>query len=498
MRERRTTSRRGRQIGRDVLGGLLASAAIIGLCEPFFPNDRVSNPGLLYWLANLFTAYYFGWVGGLLNAALMCGFMAAGPRIPGSAFEATLDNEVRIVASLLIFVASVAFVRVSDGIIQRATERAEAEEERRRTAESELRASERMKTLVMESSLDGIATLDSDGCVLLWNHHAESMFGLPAREAIGRRLSDVLIVPSGWPSASESSFRVEAEAVRSDGSRFDAELSVAINRGDGETLTVAFIRDISERKGAEARVQSINATLEQRVRERTAELAAKNEELEGFSYAVSHDMRSPLRSIVANARMVLEDEGDRVTSSGRAKLERLAGAAMQMAMLVDDLLRYARTGNQSVNLKEIDISGIAESVKALTLRDYPDASIEVEPGISARGDEALTALVMGNLLDNACKYVRSGETACVRVGRIAGEEDRTVTWFVADRGIGLDMAHADRLFKPFERLPTEGEYPGTGFGLANVRRCVERMGGEVWLESTPGVGTTFYVRLPEG
>lgn len=225
----------------------------------------------------------------------------------------------------------------------------------------------------------------------------------------------------------------------------------------------------------------------------SAELAEKNDELEGFTHAISHDMRSSLRAIVAHSRFVLEDEGPRMSEEGRDSLERLAAAALKLSVLVDDLLRYAQLGNLAMARESVDISKLAEAIRADLRTESPSASITVEPGMRANCDPTLVSLVLQNLIYNACKFVKPGETPNVTVGEAATE--RGTAFFVRDRGIGIEEAQAQRLFRPFERIHSAADYPGTGIGLANVKRCVDRHGGSVWIESTPGEGTTFWFTL---
>ncbi|AIE84333.1 sensor histidine kinase [Fimbriimonas ginsengisoli Gsoil 348] len=476
--------------------GILLTVCAVLLMEPFFPNRSIGDPGLFLWIANLLTVYLFGTIPGLISAALLCAYIAIGPLIPGSAFEHTPKNELRIVGSAIIFGTSSLLVGLVRAKIQKearrasnASREAEMEADLRHRAELHLRDSETLRRLVVESSMDAIAACDKDGHIILWNRHAEEMFGWSAAEAMGRPIQEQVDV--AWTDGPSLPFahRLESRGCARGERGFDVELYVVPHESPEGRIFMFFIRDISERKAAEAAIQTLNASLEERVAERTAELTAKNEELEGFSFAISHDMRSPLRSIVANARFVLEDERDRVSADGRLSLERLAGSAMQMSLMVDDLLRYARLGNQAVRIEPIALSEIAASARSEVLVSYPQATIEIEPSLEAMGDSMLMSMVLVNLFDNACKYSRAGEPARVTFGKI--EQGGEPVFFVRDNGIGFNMAHADKLFRPFERLHSESEYPGTGFGLANVRRSIARQRGRVWVDSTPGQGTTF-------
>ncbi len=255
---------------------------------------------------------------------------------------------------------------------------------------------------------------------------------------------------------------------------------------DGPTL-VQFAQIIA----AAIENERLTAGLEAKVAERTALLLQKVEELEGFSFMVSHDLRAPLRSIVGNARMVLMDEGERLSPDGKAMLERLARASVKMSELVDDLLEYARLGAKEPRRERVAIAGLAEAVAEEIRAEYPSATIRVTvpPETFDECDPQLIHLVLRNLMDNACKYVAPGKRPDVELA-LDGD-----AYVLRDRGIGFDMQYANHLFKPFSRLHSDKKYAGTGIGLANVRRILERHGGWIEVESELGKGTTFRFSL---
>lgn len=235
-------------------------------------------------------------------------------------------------------------------------------------------------------------------------------------------------------------------------------------------------------------------SLEARVAERTALLQQKVSELESFTYIVSHDLRAPLRAIVGFSRLVLEDEGERVSPESRAMLSRLDKAAVTMSELIDDLLEYSRLGAKEPALRAVDFAQLSKEVAGAVQRDCPSAEIRVDlpDGQMVECDPRLMAILLRNLLDNSCKYVAPGEPPRIEVGRIGD------AFFVRDHGIGLDMTYADKLFQPFSRLHASKGYAGTGIGLANVRRILERHHGRIWVESAVGEGTTFYFNWSKG
>lgn len=234
-----------------------------------------------------------------------------------------------------------------------------------------------------------------------------------------------------------------------------------------------------------------NQDLEKRVEQRTSDLVAKIEELEGFCYSVSHDMRTPLRAIVSNASIVLEDESE-VSQEGRERLERLSAASLRMAHLVDDLLQYARLGASEPRKEDCDLTALVRRVadEALFERPEQETTITVQEGMRGQCDSRLIGLVIHNLIDNAIKYQPHDHPVHVH----AGQSPEGI-YFVRDNGIGFENQYAAKIFQPFERLHRDGDYSGTGIGLANVQRIVNRHGGRVWAEGSPDRGATIWFTL---
>jgi signal transduction histidine kinase len=237
-------------------------------------------------------------------------------------------------------------------------------------------------------------------------------------------------------------------------------------------------------------VKSLQEDLERRVVERTLELERLNEEAEGFSYTIAHDLRSPLRAIISTSQILLEDHGDMLAVEAREELQRQARAASRLATLIDDLLKLSRLSREQMKPYEFDLSALAEEVVNELEREQEHSlcRFEVQAGLRAVGDPLLIRFALLNLMQNACKFSPDGGT--VSVGSDSG------IFFVADEGIGFSPAYAGRIFKPFERLVNQDHFPGTGIGLANVKRIIERHGGRVWAESEPGRGSRFFFSLP--
>lgn len=232
----------------------------------------------------------------------------------------------------------------------------------------------------------------------------------------------------------------------------------------------------------------LNESLEERVKERTSQLLEANNQLQGFTSSIAHDFRQHIRNINVNAQIVLSEGGDSL-GEWRSNLQRIHHVAKLMSQMADDLLMYARMRTISVNPVEIDLTEFATEVAESYRETFPNTDFHVDPGLEVCGDRTMFRIVLENLLDNAFKYSQSAENPKVEVGK---DEDG---FFVRDNGIGIDMAYSDKLFKPFERLLAAGEFTGTGMGLANVRRILDRHDGRIWVTSEPGKGATFHVRV---
>ncbi len=242
-------------------------------------------------------------------------------------------------------------------------------------------------------------------------------------------------------------------------------------------------------------VHNLVATLEQRVAERTAELEAANQELEAFSYSVSHDLRAPLRSINGFSQALLEDFGEQLNDEGRSYLNRLRANAVQMGELIDAMLQLSRVSRSDLVREKVDLSDMAQALAAKLAEAEPERAVTwvIAPTLTAQGDAHLLSALLDNLLSNAWKY--SSKTAQARVELGASEADGQSCFFVRDNGAGFDMSKAQKLFKPFQRLHSEREFAGIGIGLATVQRIVKRHGGWIRAEAAPGKGAVFYFNL---
>lgn len=236
-------------------------------------------------------------------------------------------------------------------------------------------------------------------------------------------------------------------------------------------------------------------SLERRVVERTAQLEDTNRELEAFTYSVSHDLRAPLRSIDGFSLAIQEDYTDKLDDAGKDYIDRVRAATQRMAQLIDDLLRLSRITRVEMRRESVNLSEMAREIIDELKNSNPEreAEIVIQPDVMAEGDPDLLKIALGNVLGNAWKFTSKASIGRIELGTtdIDGEQ----AYFVRDNGIGFDMAYAGKLFTPFQRLHAETEYPGTGIGLAIVKRIIARHEGRIWAEGVVGQGATFYFTL---
>jgi PAS domain S-box-containing protein len=360
---------------------------------------------------------------------------------------------------------------------------------------------------IVEFSDDAIIGKDPNGIIVSWNKGAEKIFGYTSCEAVGT--SFMRLVPAERHDEEkqilarvvrgESVEHFETQRQTKDGRLIEVSVtSSPIKDPAGKITGVSLVaRDISECKTAEEKILRLNIELEQRVLERTAELQDAIKELETFSYSVSHDLRAPLRQIMGFVNVLQEDAGQSLSEKSRLYLATISRSAKRMGQLIDDLLEFSRVGRGGlqkgdVNLEEL-VRDILNDLQAETREGKILWNIHPLPAVWADGPLLRIALV--NLLSNAVKFtgLRSAPTieiGCVRNG------DRETVIFIRDNGSGFDPLHSDKLFKVFQRLHSEAEFEGTGIGLANVQRIIQRHGGRTWAEGVVDAGATFYFSIP--
>ena len=243
-------------------------------------------------------------------------------------------------------------------------------------------------------------------------------------------------------------------------------------------------------------IRSLNANLEQQVQQRTIHLERANKNLEAFAYSIAHDLRTPLRGISGFAEALVEDYGDRLDETGREYAGRVQAGCVRMAALLDDLLHLSQVTQAEMNLEDVDLSAEVTAIcDQLHARDPGrQVRVTVQEGVRATADRALIRTALDNLLENAWKFTARRDGAAIEFATTP-IGDTHICCYVRDNGTGFDQAYAGKLFQPFQRLHAVGEFPGTGIGLASVRRIIERHGGRTWAESAVDGGATIYFTL---
>jgi PAS domain S-box-containing protein len=366
---------------------------------------------------------------------------------------------------------------------------------------------------VVESSDDAIISLKLDTVITTWNRGAQRMFGYSAEEAIGKSIQ--IILPAGSEDEEpriiqrilkgERIDHFETVRVAKDGRRIDVSLTVSpIHDATGEKIVGVskILRDITERKRAQEALKQAQdqlrrhaEELEEQVAERTARLRETIQELEAFSYSVSHDMRSPLRAMQGYADALLEDYRDKLDPTGEDYLRRICRAAGRMDLLIQDVLAYSRVAKGDIHLREVNVENVVRDV----IQSYPalqseHASIKIAAPLPlVMGHEAYLTQIVSNLLSNAVKFVEPGKRPEVEIrAEIKGELAEII---FADKGIGIAPEHQNQIFQIFGRVYSDKKFEGTGIGLAIAKKAAERMGGSIGVRSELGRGSQFYVLL---
>jgi len=361
---------------------------------------------------------------------------------------------------------------------------------------------------LFEGAPVGIYRASPAGQLLEVNPAMVEMLGYPGREALlEQSAADLHADPeehARWQglAAREGAVRdVEMRFRRRDGSLLWTQnrTRAIYDQGGRIAYYEGVLQDITERKQAEQAIRELAGELEERVRRRTEELAAANRELEAFSYSVSHDLRSPLRSLDGFSRILLEEHAAELSPKAQRYLQTIRRNAQHMGHLVDDLLAFSRLGRQPLRAEPVALAAVVrEALWNLTPeREGRNVEIQVEELPVCLGDPALLRQALMNLLSNALKFTRGREKAEIHLGCASEKEDpNEAVVFVRDNGVGFDMRYADKLFGVFQRLHRADEYEGTGVGLAIVQRILHRHGGRVWAKAEKDRGATFFFSVP--
>jgi PAS domain S-box-containing protein len=392
--------------------------------------------------------------------------------------------------------------------------------ERKQAEEALFKAGALQRAIFNSAHFSSIAT-DAKGVIQIFNVGAERMLGYTAAEVMNKitpadisdpeeviARAEALSLELGTPItpgfealAFKATRRIEdiyeLTYIRKDGSRFPAVVSVTALR-DAQDVIIGYLligTDNTERKRATEVIRQLNSELEQRVVERTAQLQTINKELEAFCYSVSHDLRTPLRSLDGFSQALLEDWSDKLDAQGQDYLRRIRAGSQRMGQLIDDLLNLSRVSRGEMTRELVDVSKMAHEVADELRAAAPerDAEFVVTDGLMAQTDPRLLRIVLTNLLGNAWKFTAKQSHARIEFG--CSGENGGKEYFTRDNGAGFDQAYAGKLFGAFQRLHAVKDFPGTGIGLATVQRIIQRQGGRVWAEGKVEQGATFHFTL---
>jgi PAS domain S-box-containing protein len=351
---------------------------------------------------------------------------------------------------------------------------------------------------------EGVFIADSKGTILYGNPAAFRLLGYTEQD-VEQGLLNILqfIVPEEREAAIANIRKTlnkqpsgnRYTMLRKDGSPFPVYINAMVMTKEGQPVGFCgMVIDSTKQQKLEEQLKQTNALLEQRIVERTRQLAAANQELEAFSFSVSHDLRSPLRSLDGFSTLLREEYYDQIDENGQNYLNRISAAAKRMGKLIDDLLRLSRITRSDMRFEDVDLSGMANKIMEDLQNETHERQVKwiIPSGLQVRADPVLLKIALTQLLNNAWKFTRQVPEACIEFG-VSQREGKGV-YFIRDNGIGFDMAHAGKLFVPFQRLHSD-DYEGDGIGLAIAQRVIRRHGGVMWAEAGVQKGAVFYFTL---
>ncbi|MBI4870611.1 MAG: PAS domain S-box protein [Candidatus Riflebacteria bacterium] len=344
-----------------------------------------------------------------------------------------------------------------------------------------------------------------DGVLLTANQGLVKVLGLtcPASDIVGRRLRDILVYTEKEGAVRAAieltgevhNFEYHFKTLSGEDRWVLHDSFLSHDPDTGQRVVEAIARDITARKQAELAMMRMNEVLEERVRQRTEELEAANEELRIFAVSMSHDLRAPVRHIESFSRLLLDRYGDHLDETGREYLDFVHNGSHQLASLIDELLKLFRLSRADLKREAVNLSTMAREIAAELQHADPErrAEFDIREGLVDEGDPTLLRTVLFNLLANAWKFTYKRPTSRIAVTASEGRDGRT--YLVQDNGVGFEPAYAHKLFQPFQRLHKASEFPGSGIGLVSAQRIVARHQGRMWATGQPDQGASFYFTL---
>src|SRR5581483_1888540 len=474
-----------------------------------------NHPMLLYYGVVAITAWYGGWRVALITTILS--WVAADWFFMEPRHKLNILDPKHSLACGIFLAIGLAIAGLSEAA-KRAIHRAETNT-RRAWDESELLKREinerkrveaelKFRAYVLAQISEAVAAFDMNGRLTYWNPAAQRLYGYTEAEALGRTAEELFqyqcLGGQNLPMALEALrkdgfWHSENIHKRKNGQEFFVESSTSLLQNEhGEVISyVSVLRDMTERRRVERELAQWSQELDQRVKERTAQLESAYKEMEAFCYSISHDLRAPIRSIHSFTQIMRDDYAAAFDEAGRKMLGIVMQSSLRMDQLIYDLLYLSRVSRSELRSQPVNLSTLARAVTDALQSSEPRRAAEfvIAPDLVVHGDERLLRIALENLLGNAWKFTGRIPRSRIEFGVISQAEH--CAYFVRDNGIGFDMAYVGKLFGTFQRLHSEADFPGTGIGLVTVQRIIHRHGGRIWAEGATNQGATFYFTLPD-
>lgn len=478
--------------------GVAVLAVVLALLLMLWLNPWVAmtqSPFLMFFGSVIVSAWYGGMEAGLLATFLSAVLSTYFFIYPIHSLTLDLTNSVR----LLLFVLQGILFSGLCRVLHTTNQRLEV-------SLLKLRASEERYRRLIDTAYEGIWTTNAEGRIDYVNQRIAQMLGYTVQEMLDRSVFEFMDevarreakqnferCKQGITEQYDFRFR------RKDGS--DLWTIVSTNPIFSETGefqgAIAMITDVSDRKLAEVEIQRFNESLEQRVKERTAQLEAANKELESFSYSVSHDLRTPLRHISGFVELLQKRTTGTLDDTSLRYLTTITQTVEHADTLIDNLLAFSRMARSEMRYTTFNMTQLVKEVQHDLEQEINGRALawQIEELPQVQGDPAMLRLVLSNLMENALKYSQTRAIAKIEIGSL--DQDGEIVFFVRDNGVGFDMRYVHKLFGVFQRLHSDAQFKGTGIGLANVRRIIHRHSGRTWAEGEVDGGATFYFSLPK-